>query len=59
MVDFYIAQEKAFATGISGEWPNVIPKPGDPNGRLVKLDVNNPKEVFRAIKDIIDSASKE
>jgi len=33
---FYIAQEKAFAPGIVGDWPDVIPHPTNPHGRLVK-----------------------
>jgi hypothetical protein len=33
---YYVAEERAFAPGISGEWPVVIKKPGDKNGRLVK-----------------------
>ncbi len=33
---YYLAQERAFAPGIVKEWPNVIPHPSDPNGRLLK-----------------------
>ena len=35
---FYMTQEKAFAPGIAGEWPDTIPKPDNPNGRLVRVD---------------------
>jgi len=35
---FYKTQEKAMAPGIAGEWPRVIPKPGSPHGRLVRID---------------------
>ena len=31
---YYITEERAFAPGISGEWPAVIPH--SPHGRLVK-----------------------
>lgn len=33
---YYVAQERAMAPGIAGEWPAVIPKPKNKNGRLVK-----------------------
>lgn len=32
----YITQERAFAPGIADGWPDVIPAPHTPNGRLVK-----------------------
>lgn len=35
---YYQSQEKAFAPGIAGEWPEVMPKPGNANGRLVRCD---------------------
>lgn len=38
MADFYVTQERAFAPGIAGEWPQVIPKPGNKNGRLIKAE---------------------
>lgn len=38
MAHFYVSQERAFAPGIGGEWPKIIDKPGNPNGRLVKLE---------------------
>jgi hypothetical protein len=38
MADFYVTEERAFAPGIAGNWPKVIVKPDNPNGRLVKLD---------------------
>jgi len=38
MAEFYITQEKAFAPGVAGEWPNIIPKSDNPNGRLVRID---------------------
>jgi hypothetical protein len=38
MAEFYLSQERAMAPGISGEWPDVIPKPDNVNGRLVRLD---------------------
>ena len=37
MADFYVTEERAMAPGISGDWPNFIPKPDNPNGRLKKL----------------------
>lgn len=33
---YYVAQERAFAPGVAGDWPPVIPKPQSKNGRLVK-----------------------
>jgi hypothetical protein len=33
---YYVTQERAFAPGISGEWPDVIQHPTNRNGRLVK-----------------------
>lgn len=35
---YYQSQEKAFAPGIAGEWPKVMPKPDNQNGRLVRCD---------------------
>lgn len=35
---YYQSQEKAFAPGISGEWPEVMAKPDNANGRLVRCD---------------------
>lgn len=37
MAEFYISQEAAFAPGIAGDWPDVIPKPGNKNGRLKRV----------------------
>ena len=33
---YYIPQERAFAPGISGEWPTIIPHPTSKHGRLIK-----------------------
>jgi hypothetical protein len=33
---YYIAQERAFAPGIAGEWPEVIKAPHSKHGRLVR-----------------------
>lgn len=33
---YYIPQERAMAPGISGEWPDIIPHPTNPHGRLIK-----------------------
>lgn len=33
---YYVAQERAFAPGIAGEWPAVIKHPTNHNGRLIK-----------------------
>lgn len=33
---YYVTQESAFAPGVSGQWPEVIPAPHTPHGRLVK-----------------------
>ena len=33
---YYLTQEAAMAPGISGKWPDVIPAPHTPHGRLVK-----------------------
>lgn len=38
MADFYATEERAMAPGIAGDWPRVIPKPDNPNGRLVKIE---------------------
>jgi hypothetical protein len=38
MAEFYITQERALAPGIAGDWPKIIPKPDNPNGRLVKVE---------------------
>lgn len=35
---FYATEEKAMAPGIAGDWPKVIAKPDNPNGRLVRVD---------------------
>lgn len=37
MADFYVTEERAMAPGISGDWPSVIHKSDNPNGRLKKL----------------------
>ena len=37
----YITQERAFAPGICSEWPNIIPHPTNPNGRLKKIDIHD------------------
>lgn len=37
---YYIAQERAMAPGIVGEWPEVIKHPTNPHGRLVKRQWN-------------------
>lgn len=33
---YYIAQERAMAPGIAGDWPDIIPHPTNRNGRLLK-----------------------
>jgi hypothetical protein len=33
---YYVAQERAFATGIAGNWPPVIAHPTSTHGRLVR-----------------------
>lgn len=38
MAEFYVTEERAMAPGIAGDWPGVIAKPDNPNGRLVKID---------------------
>ena len=38
-VYYYQAQERAFAPGSAGEWPAVIEKPDNRNGRLVRCDL--------------------
>jgi hypothetical protein len=38
MAEFYVAQERALAPGIAGDWPKIIPKPDSPNGRLLKVE---------------------
>lgn len=35
---YYQSQERVFAPGIAGEWPKVMPKPDNQNGRLVRCD---------------------
>ena len=50
MVEYYITQERAFAPGISGEWPKVIVKPDNKNGRLVKLE---------GLRDVLIAADSE
>lgn len=45
---YYIAQERAMAPGIVGEWPEVIKHPTNPHGRLVKRQWNKailPEEI--------------
>lgn len=37
MSEYYVTQERAMAPGVSGDWPEVIPKPDNRNGRLVKV----------------------
>ena len=37
----YIAQERAFAPGIAGEWPKIIKHPKSKNGRLVAVNLTN------------------
>ena len=51
MTIYYRTEEKALCPGISGEWPNVIRKPDNDHGRLVKIGVDN-------LDDIIDSLPK-
>ena len=46
MSEFYITEEKAFATGIAGEWPKIIPKPNNPHGRLRKITLSELKELI-------------
>ena len=36
MTEYYATEERAMAPGIAGDWPDVIPKPDSPHGRLVK-----------------------
>ena len=48
MSDYYVAEERAMAPGIAGEWPRVIPKPDNANGRLVKVEG---VDIDKAIKD--------
>ena len=38
MTVYYEAQERAFAPGIADGWPQTIPAPHTPHGRLVKVD---------------------
>lgn len=38
MTTYYIAQERALSPGIVTDWPETIPHPTDPNGRLVRFD---------------------
>lgn len=53
MAEFYVTQERAMAPGIAGEWPNVIPKPDNPNGRLIKVD--GVQEMLDGIQKMIES----
>ena len=38
MAEYYVTEERAFAPGIAGDWPDVIAKPDNPHGRLVKVE---------------------
>lgn len=40
----YVCEEKAFAPGIVKKWPLVIAHPETPNGRLVRVRVNDLEE---------------
>jgi len=52
----YIAQERAFAPGIVKDWPEIIPHPTNPNGRLVKYalpkSLKSDARLAQAIADI-------
>lgn len=50
MAEYYITEEKAFAPGIASEWPHIIPKPDNPNGRLVKIE---------GLRDLLVAADSE
>lgn len=53
MTEYYATEEKAMAPGIAGEWPRVIPKPDNPNGRLVKFEEIDIDKLIEASKDVI------
>lgn len=46
---FYITQERAFAPGIADGWPEVIPAPHTPNGRLVRLSPKECREIMALV----------
>lgn len=50
MSDYYVAQEMAFAPGISGEWPEIIKAPHTKHGRLKLL----PKELCLKIDKLLE-----
>lgn len=53
MAEFYVTQERAMAPEISGKWPKVIPKPDNPNGRLVKVE--GIQEMLDGVRKMIDN----
>lgn len=55
MSEYYVTQERAMAPGISGDWPEVIPKPGNPNGRLVKVE--GAEDLIRRVTKFVENHS--
>ena len=47
---FYVSQERAMAPGCSGEWPDIIPHPTSPNGRLVRMSAAQCHKIDRLCK---------
>ena len=60
MAEFYVTEERAMAPGIAGEWPKIIEKPGNPNGRLVKIEgvEDTLEEVHRLMLELMDRFQK-
>ncbi len=54
MAEYYITEERAMAPGISGDWPQTIPKPDNRNGRLVKLE-----GLEDLLKELADEAEQD
>jgi hypothetical protein len=47
---YYVAQETAFAPGISMEWPSVIQAPHTRHGRLVRMSPGECKAIDDAMR---------
>ena len=45
---FYVTEERAFAPGIAGGWPEIIPAPHTKNGRLRRLSPAECRKIMKA-----------
>lgn len=55
---WYECQERAMAPGIADGWPEVIPAPHTPNGRLVRRECASPMDELEKLREVVSRLPK-